>query len=239
MRNRPTDGTAPSLAHFDLQLAQMGGLAEALLWQSFIALERRDRRTAEIVADRYRMIDAMERDIQERAVAIFVSRRLAPRELHQVLAVLKIAGELAGIGGLAMSIARQGIPVSIADPPRQLFAGLKHMTQIAARQLKDVLDAYAAHDAEKALCVWRNDADLDSLHNSVFRELLTWMMEDTRNIEQCSRLLIGAKNLERIGDHTTNIAEHIHLLETGRQLGQPRAKRDDTSSISQFDVFQI
>jgi phosphate transport system protein len=111
------------------------------------------------------------------------------------------------------------------------MAGLGHMAELAARQLKDVLDAFSAADDAKALAVWRADAGLDALYNSVFRELLTYMMEDPRNISVCAHLLFGAKNLERIGDHTTNIAENIHYLVTGRVLADERDKGDDTSSV--------
>jgi phosphate transport system protein len=110
------------------------------------------------------------------------------------------------------------------------MTGLKHMTELAMRQLKDVLDAYAERDPEKALAVWRHDERIDAMFNSLFRELLTYMMEDPRNIGLCTHLLFGAKNIERIGDHTTNIAENIYYLVHGVALADDRPKSDDTAS---------
>jgi phosphate transport system protein len=130
-----------------------------------------------------------------------------------------------------LMIAKRALAVAGENHPKPLMAGLGHMTDLAMRQLKVVLDALSYRDADKALAVWRSDASLDALYNSVFRELLTYMMEDPRNIGLCTHLLFGAKNIERIGDHTTNIAENVVFLVTGKALTDDRPKSDDTSSV--------
>ena len=116
--------------------------------------------------------------------------------------------------------------------PRRLSTGLARMGNMAQAQLKNVLDAYARRDDAAAMQVWRSDEDLDALYNSIFRELLTYMMEDPRNISLCTHLLFGAKNLERIGDHTTNIAENIHYLIHGKTITEGRPKKDVTSMMN-------
>ena len=110
--------------------------------------------------------------------------------------------------------------------------GLKHMGEVALEQLKDVLDAYIERDADKAQKVWQRDEEIDSMYNSIFRELLTYMMEDPRNIGLCTHLLFGAKNIERIGDHATNIAETVYFLVHGDTLPEERPKGDVTSTTT-------
>ena len=142
-------------------------------------------------------------------------RQPMANDLRHIMTVLKIAGDLERIGDLAKNIAKRALAVSGENHPKPLMTGLKHMTELALRQLKDVLDAYAERDADKALAVWRHDERIDAMYNSLFRELLTYMMEDPRNIGLCTHLLFGAKNIERIGDHTTNIAENVYYLVHG------------------------
>ena len=211
--------------------AQMGGLAEKLLAEAFEALERRDPRLAEAAVAGDSAIDQLERELQERVIAMIARRQPLANDLRHIMTVLKIAGDLERVGDLAKNIAKRALAVSNDSPPKPLMHGLRHMTELALRQLKNVLDAYSARDAEKALAVWHSDADLDALYNSVFREMLTYMMEDPRNIGMCTHLLFGAKNIERIGDHTTNIAENIYYLVTGATLPHERPKGDDTSSM--------
>ncbi len=215
------------LAELDHGTAEMGGLAEALLRDAFGAMERRDSALAEkaVVCDR--AIDAIERKLQDRAVAMIAKRQPMANDLRHIMTVLKIASDLERIGDLAKNIAKRAIAIASENRPRQLIIGLGHMSDLAARQLKDVLDALSAADDAKALAVWHADAGLDALYNSVFRELLTYMMEDPRNIGLCTHLLFCAKNLERIGDHTTNIAENIHYLVTGKVLTDDRPKGED------------
>ncbi|MFM9939615.1 MAG: phosphate signaling complex protein PhoU [Hyphomicrobiaceae bacterium] len=215
----------------DRLVAQMGGLAEKLLADGFAALDRRDPKLAERAIASDHAIDQLEHQVQDRAITMIAKRQPMANDLRHIMTVLKITGDLERIGDLSKNIAKRALAVSGESRPRPLMNGLGHMTELAHRQLKDALDAFAARDDAKALAVWRGDAALDALYNSVFRELLTYMMEDPRNIGVCTHLLFGAKNLERIGDHTTNIAENIHFLVTGSVLTDDRPKGDDSSTV--------
>ncbi len=215
----------------DRMTADMGGHAEKLLSDAFQALEKRDTALGELAAASDRQIDDLERRLQDRAIHMIAKRQPMANDLRHIMTVLKIAGDLERIGDLAKNMAKRGIALAGESHPRPLMNGLKHMTELARRQLKDVLDALAANDPERAIAVWRGDERLDELYNSVFRELLTYMMEDPRNIGLCTHLLFAAKNLERIGDHTTNIAENIVYLVTGRTITDTRPKGEDTSRV--------
>jgi len=215
----------------DKKIAQMGGLAERLLAQAFDSLEKRDPKLGESVVASDRAIDQLERELQEQTIQMIARRQPVANDLRHIMTVLKIAGDLERTGDLAKNIAKRALAVSGENHPKSLMNGLKHMTELALRQLKDVLDAYAERDAEKALAVWRHDERIDAMFNSLFRELLTYMMEDPRNIGLCTHLLFGAKNIERIGDHTTNIAETIHYLVTGEALDAARPKLDTTNIL--------
>ncbi len=217
-------------SELDITTAEMGGLAEKLLADAFAALERRDPALAESAAKADRVIDDLERRLQERSILLIAKRQPLAVDLRHVMTVLKIAGDLERIGDLSKNIAKRAVAVAHETHPKPLMSGLRHMTELAQRQLSDVLDAFGTRDGEKAVEVWRADIGLDSLYNSVFRELLTYMMEDPRNIGLCTHLLFAAKNIERIGDHTTNIAENIHYLVTGLMMSDERPK-DDGSSI--------
>jgi len=218
------------LERLDKNIAQMGGLVERLLAQGFDALEKRDPNLAEAAAASDRAIDLLERDIQELTILMIAKRQPLANDLRHIMTVLKIAGDLERIGDLAKNIAKRALAISGENHPKPLMAGLKHMVELAFSQLKDVLDAYAERDSEKAVAVWRHDERIDAMYNSLFRELLTYMMEDPRNIGLCTHLLFAAKNIERIGDHTTNIAENVHFLVHGKALADDRPKGDDTAS---------
>ena len=218
------------LALLDKRIAQMGGLAEKLLDQAFAALERRDPRLAELAVGSDRAIDTLHRDLEEQVVVMIARRQPMALDLRHIMGALKVAGDLERIGDLAKNIAKRALAVSGESHPKPLMTGLKHMVELALGQLKRVLDSYAERDAEKALEVWRSDEQIDAMYNSIFRELLTYMMEDPRNIGLCTHLLFGAKNLERIGDHTTNIAETVHFLVRGVTITDDRPKGDETSS---------
>lgn len=219
-------------AELDRLIAQMGGLAEKLLADGFAALAQRDPRLAERAIDSDRSIDLLERQIQERAITMIAKRQPMANDLRHIMTVLKIAGDLERIGDLAKNIAKRAMAIAGENRPRQLMSGLGHMADLANKQLKDVLDALSTRDNAKALAVWRGDVSLDDLYNSVFRELLTYMMEDPRNIGLCTHLLFGAKNIERIGDHTTNIAENIHYLVTGQVLADDRPKAAEANPVA-------
>jgi phosphate transport system protein len=219
------------LQALDRTIAEIGGHCEQLLSNAFTSLERRDPKRAADAAARDRAIDALERQLQDQAIRMIARRQPMANDLRHVMTVIKIAGDLERIGDLAKNIAKRAIAVANETPPKSLLIGLGHMTEHALGQLKDVLDAYAERNTDKAMAVWHDDARIDLLYNSLFREMLTYMMEDPRNIGVCTHLLFGAKNIERIGDHTTNIAENIHYLVHGVLPDGDRPKGDETSSI--------
>jgi phosphate transport system protein len=215
----------------DRRIAQMGGYAEKLLVQAMDALERRDPKLAETAVASDAMLDQLEREVQDQVIVMIARRQPLANDLRHIMTVLKIAGDLERIGDLAKNIAKRALAVASESYPKPLMTGMRHMTEMAQSQLKDVLDALAARDAEKALKVWRNDQQVDAMYNSLFRELLTYMMEDPRNIGLCTHFLFAAKNIERIGDHTTNIAENVYYLVHGEPIADTRPKDDRTSSI--------
>ncbi len=214
------------LADLDAKISHMGGMTEQLLANGFDALIKRDPALAERVISSDRMVDEYNREIEEKSILVIAKRQPMAVDLRQIMAAMRVASDLERIGDLAKNIAKRALAVASEQHPRSLMAGLGHMVELALRQLKDVLDAYAHRDADKALTVWRSDAQIDAMYNSVFRELLTYMMEDPRNIGLCTHLLFGAKNIERIGDHTTNIAETVHYLVKGMPLTDERPKSD-------------
>lgn len=218
------------LASLDAQIGQMGGLAEQLVGESFDALESHNPRRAEATVASDATIDQLHREIEEQVVSMIARRQPMADDLRQVISVLKVAGELERIGDLAKNVAKRALAVSGENHPKGLLTGLRHMVDLASGQLKDVLDAFAARDVDRALAVWRQDEKLDAVYNSVFRELLTYMMEDPRNIGLCTHLLFVAKNVERIGDHSTNIAETVTYMARGEPPRGDRPKNDQTSS---------
>ena len=218
------------LSVLESKTGQMGGLAETMLGEAFAALEERNPERARIVVASDAAIDLLQRELEEQVIVMIARRQPMANDLRQIMAVLKVAGDLERIGDLAKNIGKRALAVSGETHPKPLMTGLRHMVELTSRSLKDVLDAFAARDADKALKVWRDDEQIDVLYNSIFRELLTYMMEDPRNIGLCAHLLFGAKNIERIGDHTTNIAETVYFLARGVPLTDERPKNDRTSS---------
>ena len=218
------------LTHLNNKIARMGGLVEKVLGQSFEALERRDPELAVATIKEDEEIDALERQIEEQAVIMIAKRQPLAYDLRQIMAALRISIELERIGDLGKNLSKRAVAVVGEQQPKQLMLGLKHMGELALSQLKEVLDAFIERDAERALKVWYKDEEIDAMYNSLFRELLTYMMEDPRNIGLCTHLLFGAKNIERIGDHATNIAETVYYLATGRTITDQRPKGDTTSS---------
>ncbi len=218
------------LALLDSKIAHMGGLAEQLLGKAFDSLERRDPRLAAEVVASDSQIDALEQEIEQRVISMIARRQPVADDLRHIMATLKITSDLERIGDFGKNMAKRALALAGESHPKPLMTGLRHMVELALQQLKDVLDAYAARDAERALQVWRRDEEIDAMYNSLFREMLTYMMEDPRNIGISTHLLFGAKNIERVGDHTTNIAETIHFLVTGAQIADDRPKGDYTST---------
>jgi len=220
------------LTSLNNQIAKMGGIAEELLAHSFDALEQRDPDLAETTIEDDRQIDDLERQIEEKAITMIARRQPVALDLRQIMAAIRISADLERIGDLGKNIAKRALAVAGEPQPKQLMLGLKHMGELALGQLKDVLDSYIERDADKARLVWERDEEIDSMYNSIFRELLTYMMEDPRNIGLCTHLLFGAKNIERIGDHATNIAETVYFLVHGKTLPDERPKGDVTSTTT-------
>lgn len=214
------------------KIAKMGGLAEKVLGQSFEALDRRDPDLAATTINEDEEIDQLQRDIEEQAVVMIARRQPMAYDLRQIMAALRISTDLERIGDLGKNIAKRAVAVVTEQQPKQLMLGLKHMGELSLNQLKEVLDAFIERDAERALNVWYKDEEIDAMYNSLFRELLTYMMEDPRNIGLCTHLLFGAKNIERVGDHATNIAETVYYLVHGRPITDQRPKGDTTSSTA-------
>ena len=191
-------------------------------------VERRDDKAAERVIGNDEAIDALEQQVNHDVIRLIRRGPLAG-DLRVILAALRVASDIERIGDLAANIAKRSMALNLA-PPLPHTRGLDALGRMAARQVRDVLDAYVQRDGEAALRVRASDAELDTLYTGLFRELLTYMMEDARAITPCTHLLFMAKNLERIGDHATNIAENVWFLIHGEQPLPPREKRDDTST---------
>ncbi len=206
------------------RIAEMGGVAEKMLAEAMDALSSFDVDLAQRVVSSDPRLDALQREIEETAILTIARRQPLAVDLRECIAAIRISGDIERVGDLAKNIANRTLKiVSEARVPRAIV-GLKSMHEVAAMQLKDALDAYALRDTERAHAVWQNDSDLDALEDSVFRDLLTFMMEDPRNISFCTHLLFCSKNLERIGDHTTNISETVIYLVTGEAMPIDRPK---------------
>ena len=198
-------------------VAQMGGLAEAQFASAIEAIARRDSVAAERAVGGDARIDQIQQEIEERALKLLALRQPMAVDLRETLAAIKTAAELERIGDLAKNIAKRALVLN-REPPIRLTQSLARMGKAAQNQLKQVLDAFTARNAEEAEAVWSRDGEIDEIYNSLFRELLTYMMGDPRTITACAHLLFVAKNLERIGDHATNIAEIIHYEITGEEM---------------------
>jgi phosphate transport system protein len=211
-------------------LAEMGGISERMLGDSTIALVRGDTQLAQKVIASDQRLDILQRDIEERAVLTIARRQPLAVDLRELISAIRLASDIERIGDLAKNISKRAVAISGQfQPPQRAVVGLDHMSRMVQAQLKDVLDAYARSDEQKAMAVWARDNEIDALYTSLFRELLTYMMEDPRNITFCTHLLFCAKNVERIGDHTTNIAETIHYLVTGAAPELNRPKQETTN----------
>lgn len=211
------------------RVAEMGGLAEKQIVDCIDALIRGDITLASSVVAGDPAIDAVQREIEEKGILTIAKRQPMASDLREIVGALRIAADLERIADLAKNVAKRVIAINGAMPPPKLTGGFDAMSRLALERVKDVLDAYAQRDVASALDVWKADGDVDALYNSLFRELLTYMLEDPRNIGSCTHLLFCAKNLERIGDHATNIAETIHYVVNGTVLADPRPKLDTTT----------
>jgi phosphate transport system protein len=208
------------------EVARLGGLAEAQIADGVDAVTRRDVPLAQAVIARDIKLDALQADIERRAIDLIATRQPTGRSLRRAVAALKIAMNLERCGDLARNIAKRSLVLSESEPLTPLTRSIERMGRLVAGRLKEVLDAYTAGELDKAAGVWARDEEVDEHYNSLFRELLTYMMGDPRTITPGAHLLFIAKNLERIGDHATNIAEIIHFEITGDAMTGERPKWD-------------
>lgn len=214
------------------KVVEMGGQAERLVADSVQALVKRDAELAQKVIVLDGPVDVLQREIEEKAVLTIARRQPLANDLREIVAAMRVANDLERIGDLAKNTAKRVLALNGEFHPQKLVRGVEHMSGMVLEQLKEVLDAYASRDDARALQVWKRDGEIDILYTSLFRELLTYMMEDPRNISLCTHLLFCAKNIERIGDHATNVAETVHYLVTGQLPTEERPKQDTTSITS-------
>jgi phosphate transport system protein len=213
-------------------VAEMGGLAEKQIGESVDALNSHDLALAQRVIALDDKIDMLQREIEEKAILTIARRQPMAVDLRDIVGALRVANDLERIGDLAKNIAKRVGALDDDIELTKVMRGVEHMADLVLSQIKDVLDAYTRRDVEKALAVWRGDEEVDAVNNSLFRELLTYMMEDPRNISLCIHLLFCAKNIERMGDHATNIAETVYYIVEGRPLADERPKGDTTASAT-------
>jgi phosphate transport system protein len=217
------------LQYLTRRISEMGGLAEQMCSDAVRALVNSDSALAQkVIADDVNL-DNAEREIQEKSIITIARRQPVAADLREIVGSLRIAADLERVGDLGKNTAKRVIAVQGTGVSRKLARGIEHLSDLALVQLKEVLDVYANRSAEKAEAIRLRDEEIDAMYTSLFRELLTYMMEDPRNITSCTHLLFCAKNIERIGDHATNIAETIYYMATGAQPEGERPK-DDTSN---------
>jgi phosphate transport system protein len=200
------------------EVARMGGLAEAQVADAVEAVARRDVALARAVVERDARLDALHRDIEKKAIRLMALRQPVASDLRKTVGAMKLAVDLERTGDLAKNIAKRGLILAESEPMQPLTRSIERMGRLVSVRLRDVLDAYTASEVDRALSVWTSDDEVDEHYNALFRELLTYMMSDPRTIGACTHLLFMAKNLERIGDHATNIAETIHYEITGDEM---------------------
>ena len=235
MNNLPNDHIVKSYDEEQQRLVneivRMGEMSVAQLEAALDVIERRDEKAAQRIVANDEAIDQLEQQISHDVMRLALRGPMA-RDLREILAGLRIPADIERIGDYAANVAKRSIAL-VSVPPMPQIQGVRALGRLAAQQVRAALVAYRDNDAEAALRLREEDARLDAQYTALFRELLTYMMEDPRNITPCTHLLFMAKNLERVGDHATNIAENVWFLVHGEQPLPPREKRDETSSTGQ------
>jgi phosphate transport system protein len=212
------------------ECARMGGLTEAQVADAVTAVVKRNQELASQVVGRDDKLDEAERDIERRAIRLIALRQPMANDLRRTVAAMKVANNLERCGDLAKNIAKRTLVIIESEPLTPLTRSIDRMGKLVLNRLTSVLDAYTRSDLDRALAVWSQDDEVDEHYNSLFRELLTYMMGDPRTITACAHMLFVAKNLERIGDHATNIAEIVHYEMTGEEMISARPKTDALSA---------
>jgi len=211
------------------KVAEMGGLVERQIADAINALVERDTGLAERVIAADPTIDALQHEIEDKTILTIARRQPMAVDLREIVGAMRVCNDLERIGDHAKHIGKRVVALAVEFNPQKAIRGVEHMATLVLALIKRVLDAYASRDLQAALVVWKGDEEVDSLCTSLFRELLTYMMEDPRNISFCMNLMFSAKDLERMGDHATNIAETVYYMIEGRPITDQRPKGDVTS----------
>jgi len=219
------------LKYLSKRIAAMGGHAERMVEQAITALVNADPGLAQKVIRDDQVLDEGQREIDDKAIVIIAKRQPMATDLREIVGAIRISADIERVGDLGKNVAKRVAAVIDGRQPTSLFRGLEALADLALTQLKEVLDVYASRSVEKIGFVRDRDDQIDAMYTSLFRELLTYMMEDPRNITPCTHLLFCAKNIERIGDHATNIAETIYYIVTGDQMPAERPKGDKTDKV--------
>ncbi|AMS44217.1 phosphate signaling complex protein PhoU [Aminobacter sp. NyZ550] len=214
------------------KIAAMGGQAERMVDQAIAALVNADPALGQRVIQDDIVLDEAQREIDDKAILIIARRQPMATDLREIVGAIRISADLERVGDLGKNIAKRVLAVAEGRQPNSLFRGLEALAELALTQLKEVLDVYASRSVERIGFVRDRDEQIDAMYTSLFRELLTYMMEDPRNITPCTHLLFVAKNIERIGDHATNIAETIYYIVTGEQMPPERPKEDKSHRVT-------
>jgi phosphate transport system protein len=214
------------LKNLTAEVVRLGGLAEAQVADAVTAFARRDLSVAQMVIERDEKLDVLQADIERKSIRLIALRQPVAQDLRHTVAAMKFSMQLERCGDLGKNIAKRCLILAEAEPLTPLTRSIERMGNLVAARLKDVLDAYTSENLDRAVAVWARDDEVDEHYNSLFRELLTYMMSDPRTINSCAHLLFIAKNLERIGDHATNLAEIVYFEITGEELVSERPKGD-------------
>ena len=225
------------VASFDADLQKlsalvidMGAKVGSQIERAAQALQTRNAEMAREIVEADKTIDGQQARIEDTVIQMIAKRQPVAIDLRETIATLKIATDLERMGDLAKNNAKRVLALSAQPQPAGVGANLDALSEKVSEQLTQVMQAYARRDKESAHAVWSSDGEIDTLHTALFRELLTYMMEDPRSIGYCAHLLFCAKNLERIGDHATNIAENVHYIATGKFLSGDRPKGPNPSN---------
>ena len=218
------------LGQLKAEVVRMGGLVEAQVSDCIDAVSQRDVSLAEELIGRDAKLDDLQREIERRAIRIIALRQPMAQDLRRAVAALKMSLELERTGDMAKSIAKRALIISGAEPVSTLTRSIERMGKLVLGRLRETLDAYAGEDLDAAMAVWNRDEEVDENYNALFRELLTYMMSDPRTIQSCAHLLFIAKNLERIGDHATNLAEILHYELTGDEVLEDRPRQPEPTA---------
>ncbi|XCE41356.1 phosphate signaling complex protein PhoU [Candidatus Liberibacter asiaticus] len=209
------------------RIVEMGIVSRKMVDSSVRAFIEGDTVLAHKVIDNDVVLDQLERDIGDKAIITIAKRQPMASDLREIVGSIKIAADLERIGDLAKNTAKRVLALQMFGVPRKLVWTIEPLAELSLEQLSEILDVYGSRSTEKTQSICNRDGELDAMHTSLFRELLTYMMEDPRNITLCTHILFCSKNIERIGDHVTNIAETIHYMTTGVQPYKERVRKED------------